>query len=79
MKEAGEFKVSQEEEELHRHRSECREWMRRRRLNGIQWLRDVLASIEKKRGKVAAERLKHDISEQWRRGNRGEPGDWRLP
>lgn len=64
-------------EEEHRHRSEVREWMRRRRVKGIQWLRGVLMDIERKRGKQAAERLRNDIRTQWELGNRGEPGDWR--
>ena len=71
--------MSQEEEE--RHRSEVREWMKRRAAmaaeQGKQWLRGVLVAIEKRRGKKAAERLTSDIREQWTKGNRGEWGDWR--
>lgn len=44
---------------------------------GKGWLAGVLEDIGKRRGKPAAERLKRDIAEQWKRGNRGEYGDWR--
>jgi hypothetical protein len=68
-------------DEEERHRCETREWIRRRAQKdpqtGREWLADVLRDIERKRGKQAAERLKRDISEQWQRGNRGAPGDWR--
>lgn len=66
-------------DEEYRHQCECREWMRRRREQGPEWLRRMLAGIEKARGKEAAERLKRDIATQWRLGNRGAPGDWREP
>lgn len=68
------------EEEI-RHRCEVREWMKRRALmppdQGRFWLRGVLMDIERKRGKVAAQRLTDDIVFQWKAGNRGEPNDWR--
>lgn len=69
------------QEEEYRHRCEVTEWIRRRVEKGPQtgkgWLAKVLSDIEKRRGRQAAERLRSDIGEQWRRGNRGEPGDWR--
>lgn len=71
-KETGE--VAQEEE---RHRCECREWMRRRLKLGKDWLRGVLQDIERKRGAAACQRLRDDIAQQWKLGNRGDYGDWR--
>lgn len=68
----------QEEE---RHKCETREWIKRRAAmgpqNGKGWLAKVMQDIEKRRGKKAAERLTDDIREQWKKGNRGEWGDWR--
>lgn len=64
-------------EEERRHRCECREWLRRRGERGKEWLQQVLDDIEKRRGKQAADRLRSDLGEQWAKGNRGEPGDWR--
>jgi len=70
-----------QEEEERRHVCEVREWLKRRAAMGPRegkpWLAKVLQDIAKKRGAAAAERLKHDVREQWQRGNRGEPGDWR--
>lgn len=70
-----------QEEEEHRHRCETREWIRRRAAiapgPGKVWLRQVIQDIEKRRGKQAAERLRSDIADQWRKGNRGALGDWR--
>lgn len=67
--------------EEERHRCEVRDWIRRRAQMdpeaGRAWLRQVIEDIRKKRGKDAAERLKSDIAEQWKHGNRGAPGDWR--
>jgi hypothetical protein len=69
-------------QEQQRHQCEVREWIRRRvRMGpdaGKGWLAKVLADIEKRRGTRAAEGLRSDIREQWKRGNRGEPGDWRV-
>jgi hypothetical protein len=69
------------QEEEKRHRCEVREWIRRRAQMGPEdgkaWLRKVFEDIGKRRGKQAAERLKRDIAEEWKRGNRGAPGDWR--
>jgi hypothetical protein len=68
-------------EEQKRHESEVREWIRRRAAKGPQegktWLAKVMQDIEKRRGKQAAERLRSDIVEQWKAGNRGASGDWR--
>jgi hypothetical protein len=68
-------------EEQRRHECECREWIKRRAAMGPQdgktWLAQVMRDIEKRRGKVAAERLRNDIVGQWKAGNRGEYGDWR--
>jgi hypothetical protein len=36
-----------------------------------------LAEVERKRGKETADRLRAEASEQYRKGNRGEAGDWR--
>lgn len=64
-------------EELHRHRCEVREWLRRGADQPREWLVSVLQGVARRRGKQAAERLRADLREQWQRGNRGEPGDWR--
>ena len=69
------------QEEEQRHRCEVTEWIRRRAAmpveRGKTWLRGVLKDIERIRGKQAAERLTNDILGQWKKGNRGAPGDWR--
>ena len=71
------------QQEEKRHRCEVREWMRRRAQkgpgDGRSWLGKVMQDIERKRGKNAAERLRHDIRQQWQLGNRGDVGDWREP
>lgn len=36
-----------------------------------------LAQVAEKRGKDASEKLRADAREQYRRGNRGQRGDWR--
>jgi hypothetical protein len=68
-------------DEQWRHECEVREWIRRRTEKGPEqgrsWLATVLESIGKKRGADAAERLRNDITNQWRLGNRGQFGDWR--
>ena len=72
--------LRQTSEEQKRHECECREWIRRRTqkgpAEGKTWLAQVMRDIEKRRGKVAAERLRNDIVREWKAGNRGEPGDW---
>lgn len=35
-------------------------------------------SVQKKRGKEEADRLMREASDQWRMGNRGGWGDWRV-
>lgn len=68
-------------EEQRRHRCEVTEWIKRRVAKGPEegrkWLQGVLKDIERIRGKRAAERLRNDIAEQWKLGNRGE--GWREP
>lgn len=66
-----------QDEATDRHRSEVREWIRRGIGKDKEWLQGVMKGISKVRGKPAAEQLWRDIREQWKRGNRGEPGDWR--
>lgn len=63
--------------EQHRHRCEVRSVLRWRVAQGSDWVDEWLTGVEKARGKGAAERLRADCREQWRRGNRGEAGDWR--
>jgi hypothetical protein len=65
------------EQELFRHQSECREWLRRRKGRDSTWWPGVLAGIASKRGMDAATRLDKDVKQQWQRGNRGREGDWR--
>jgi len=70
-----------QEHEERRHQCETREWIKRRAAKGPKegkpWLAKVLQDIAKKRGAAAAERLRDDIADQWRKGSRGDPGDWR--
>lgn len=66
-----------QEDEKWRHECEVREWLRRGAEKDKTWLTKIIKDIASKRGKPAAERLWRDIREQWARGNRGEPGDWR--
>jgi len=64
-------------EDEERHRCEIREWLRRGRDKPKEWVVDLLRDIAKRRGKPAAQRIGRDLSQQWKAGNRGEPGDWR--
>ena len=61
----------------HRHRCEVRQLLRWRRDKGSQWVRDWLAGVAKLRGQATADQLNADAMQQWRAGNRGQPGDWR--
>lgn len=65
--------------ELHRHQCEVRHYLAQRvekGASGRDWLRRMLADIEKRRGRAAAERLRVDIVDQWKKGSRGEAGTW---
>lgn len=48
-----------------RHECEVREWLRRRAGKSSDWLRERLDSIEKRRGKQAADRLRAGILKAW--------------
>ena len=63
-------------DDTHRHQCEVREWIKRRTTRHSSWLKQQLVDIEKKRGAVAANRLRNDIADQWKKGNRGEYGTW---
>jgi hypothetical protein len=47
--------------------------------NGKDVLRAHLDGCEQKREKLAIEKLKADISTQWKLGSKGESGEWREP
>lgn len=64
-------------QEIERHRCEVREWLKRGIEEPKEWVKQLFVDIAKRRGAKAAQRLKDDISDQWKRGNRGEWGDWR--
>jgi len=64
-------------DEIHRHRCEVRQLLRWRRQHGSEWAGRWLDGVAKARGQVAAQDLRRDASEQWSKGNRGQPGDWR--
>lgn len=64
-------------DEVNRHRSEVREWLRRGSDKPADWVKKLLTDIAKRRGMEAAERLRKDIVAQWKAGNRGAFGDWR--
>lgn len=38
---------------------------------------DFLADHEKRHSKKSAEKMRKDMREQWKKGNKGETGDWR--
>lgn len=61
----------------HRHRCEVRQLLRWRAEHGSEWAKDWLRGVLKHRGQAAADQLEHDAREQWQRGNRGQPGNWR--
>ena len=58
--------------ELYRHQCEVRYLLRKRKIEGRQWLVNHLELIEKYRGRVHTELLKKDIYNQWILGNRGD-------
>ena len=62
--------------EAYRHQCEVRTCIRMSIENGKDALRAHLNGCEQKRGKSAIEKLKADISTQWKLGNRGEHLDW---
>lgn len=59
--------------EEYRHRCEVRELIRAIPLRGREWVRDYLAS---KPVAGRAERLKKDLNDQIKKGNRGVEGTW---
>jgi hypothetical protein len=65
--------------ETYRHQCEVRTCIRISIENGKDVLRAHLDGCEQKRGKEAVEKLKTDISTQWKLGNKGESGEWREP
>lgn len=61
--------------EQHRHECECREWLARIRAqkpksfsDGVRLLDSLIADISKKRGRIAAERLRDGIEAARREG-----------
>jgi hypothetical protein len=62
--------------EEYRHQCEVRTVLRWRRDYGGYKAHEYIDSIEKKRGKAAAERLMRDCQMQWSFGNRGQEGQW---
>jgi hypothetical protein len=76
------------DDEQHRHRCEVRALLRWRVVEGSEWVRRWLfgytddegkrvRGVAQARGKAAAERIHRDAAEQWAKGSRGQPGDWR--
>lgn len=64
--------------EWFRHQCEVRYVLSRRCVNAA-FARAYLDGIEAKRGKEGRLRVERDARDQWARGNRGAPGDWREP
>lgn len=63
--------------EQHRFRCEVRHFLKLRHEEG-EGARDAfLEAALKKRGAPAADALRNAAVEQWKKGNRGKPGDWR--
>ena len=60
--------------ELFRHQSEVRQLLRWRDERGSEWAHAYLEKTEAKRD---ISKLRADLTEQWRLGNRGATGDWR--
>lgn len=62
--------------EKYRHQCEVRQVLRWTVADKSAGKRYV-QSIERVRGKDAADTLRKDLIAQWKAGNRGAPGDWR--
>ena len=60
--------------EQHRHRCEVRFLIRAARERGREWVRQYLDS---KPVAGRRERLRADLNEQIKRGNRGQEGEWK--
>ena len=63
-------------DEAWRHECEVRQALRWRAERGGVWLDGWMAAVAEKRGREAAIRIRRDVVEQWRLGNRGEAGRW---
>jgi hypothetical protein len=63
--------------EQHRFRCEVRKFLKLRLEEGEGARDDYLELVTKKRGAPAATTLRNAAVEQWKKGNRGNPGDWR--
>lgn len=62
--------------EEERHRCEVRQvlkWRVQDRTKAMEYL----ALVEKRRGEIAANKLRNDSRIQWERGNRGIDGNWK--
>lgn len=59
--------------EEHRHKCECRFWLAQTEKRGMEWFRDFVRNFKR----WPDSKLQADYSEQYRRGNKGEWGDWR--
>ena len=60
--------------EQHRHRCEVRSLIRAARERGREWARQYL---DDKRVAGRQARLRADLNEQIKRGNRGQEGEWK--
>lgn len=65
------------DEEQWRHQCEVRTYLRWAADKGFEHVRRHLELVAQKRGQAAADRLRADMNEQWRLGNRGHHNDWR--
>lgn len=57
----------------HQRRCLIRQLLAWRAINGLDWMREYVKDWRRWPD------LQHDFEQQWRAGNRGEPGDWRDP
>ncbi len=62
--------------EEERHRCEVRQVLKWRAQDRNKAM-DYLLAVEKRRGDVAANKLRNDSRIQWERGNRGIDGNWK--
>ena len=63
--------------EQERHECEVRDVLLKFKKKGRKGLELYIAMVEQKRGSHAANRLREDCREQFKKGNRGDKGDWK--
>lgn len=69
---------AQADTEAWRHQCEVRYVLRMRAERGRDVVDEYLQAVAARRGPEAGEQLRRDCAEQWTRGSRGAPGEWRT-